>query len=92
MPKISRAQGVSYDEATVAAAAEQDEKLPGLELAGEQPADEVDEDAYDPGDYTVIEVNEYLAQCQEDGNGFEYDRVLAAERTGKARSGILSRG
>jgi hypothetical protein len=93
MPKISRAQGVSYDEATVAAASEQNEALPGLEVGAEQPAeDQVDEDAYDPADYTVIEVNEYLAECQQDGNEVEYERVLAAERTGKARSGILNRG
>jgi hypothetical protein len=40
---------------------------------------------YDPSDYTVDEVNEYLDGADED----EADRVLAAEQAGKNRKGIV---
>lgn len=83
MPKISRAQGPTYEDAIPVD--EDQQQLGEPEPAG-------DAETYDPADYTVIEVNEYLAECQQDGNEVEYERVLAAERTGKARSGILNRG
>lgn len=41
--------------------------------------------AFDPSSATVDQVNAYLA----DANGEERDRVLAAERAGKARVGVL---
>lgn len=41
--------------------------------------------AYDPADYNVDEVNEYLASASD----AERDRVLKAERKGEARKGIL---
>lgn len=40
---------------------------------------------YDPANYTVDEVNTYLAEASPE----ERDRVLQAEREGKARKGIL---
>lgn len=40
---------------------------------------------YDPNDYTVDQVNEYLATADET----ETQRVLAAEAEGQARKGIL---
>lgn len=42
-------------------------------------------DAYDPADHTVAEVNSYLADVDES----ERERVLAAERDGQARKGVL---
>jgi hypothetical protein len=39
---------------------------------------------FDPGDHTVAEVKEYLAQNPE-----QMDRVLSEEQTGKQRAGIL---
>lgn len=53
----------------------------------EAPADEeaapAESGAYDPGQYTVDEVNEYL-----DSNPDQRDAVVAAERAGKNRKGI----
>lgn len=43
------------------------------------------ETQYDPNDYTVDEVNAYLADASED----EKARVLQAERDGQARKGIV---
>jgi len=43
--------------------------------------------AYNPNDYTVDEVNAYVAD-----NPDERDDVLAAEREGKARKGVLEAG
>lgn len=40
---------------------------------------------YDPSAHTVEEVNAHLAEVDDDDG----DRVLQAERDGKARSGIL---
>lgn len=40
---------------------------------------------YDPSNYTVDEVNAYLSEASPE----ERERVLAAEREGKARKGIL---
>lgn len=53
------------------------------------PKDESTEDSnaeYNPADHTVGEVNEYL----ESADDAEYDRVIAAERDGQARLGILN--
>ena len=41
---------------------------------------------YDPGQYTVADVLDYLATLNEEGR----EAVLALERDGKARTGILS--
>ena len=43
-----------------------------------------DDDVFDPGAHTVAEVNDYLAEHPDDA-----DRVLEAERTGKARVSIV---
>lgn len=43
------------------------------------------ETQYDPSDYTVDQVNDYLA----DADDAERERVLDAERTGKNRVGIV---
>jgi hypothetical protein len=49
-----------------------------------------EEDAFDPGDYTVEDVNQYLADLDDDDAGnAERERVLEAERRGKARVTIL---
>jgi hypothetical protein len=42
-----------------------------------------------PADHTVAEVMEYMTSSQEMPDG-EYDRIVTAERDGKARVGILS--
>lgn len=42
---------------------------------------------FDPSEHDVDEVNDYLATAALD----EYDRVLQAEKAGKARKGVLSR-
>lgn len=48
-----------------------------------------DPDAFDPGDWTVAEVQEYLDGLADDDAGdAERDRVLAAERAGKGRTTI----
>jgi hypothetical protein len=45
---------------------------------------------FNPSDYTVDEVNEYLAGLEDDGPGTEEaERVLAAERADKNRKGIV---
>jgi len=45
----------------------------------------------DPGEHTVEEVRDFLDSTDEDAEGdAEADRVLVAERAGKARKGILS--
>ena len=49
------------------------------------PVDESVVDAYDPFEHSVTEVNEYLGGQDE----AERDRVLAAERAGKARKGVV---
>lgn len=41
----------------------------------------------DPGGYTVAQVNEYLSGL--DPEGGDYDAVVAAERAGFGRKGIL---
>jgi hypothetical protein len=46
---------------------------------------EVPRRIFDPSDHTVAEVNVYLERADDD----ERDRVLAAERAGKARTGVL---
>jgi hypothetical protein len=43
---------------------------------------------YDPADHTVAEVNDYLSTHADDPT--EVDRVLNAERAGRARVGILN--
>lgn len=53
--------------------------------------DTLDDDAFDPGDYTINEVNTYLDQCRDEGNQAELDRVIGEERAGKARARILNR-
>lgn len=45
--------------------------------------DEDDADAYDPGEYSVAEVNDYL-----EANPDQRDAVVEAERAGKGRKGI----
>ena len=90
MPKITKHGGVS-DELDVTRGPD-DVPLP---LAVEGEADErVDGDEYNPGDYTVTEVNAYLDECVADGNLEEARRVLSVERVdagGKGRAGILNR-
>lgn len=49
------------------------------------PAQAVHDDQYDPSYHTVVEVNAYLASADPE----ERERVLEAERNGKARKGIL---
>lgn len=44
-----------------------------------------DAEAYDPSAHNAVEVNEYLAHADEQ----ERERVLAAERAGKARKGVV---
>lgn len=44
----------------------------------------------DPADYTVDQVLAYLGDGELTVTADEFDRVVAAERAGKARSGILS--
>ena len=57
----------------------------GAPLDPETGYPEDDEDGgYDPGDYTVAEVNEYIAD-----NPDEAEAVIAAERSGKGRAGIV---
>lgn len=51
---------------------------------GEEPDDSGSE-PFDPADHTLPEVREYLQGASED----ERERVLEAERNGKARKGIL---
>jgi hypothetical protein len=48
-------------------------------------AQAVHDDQYDPSYHTVVEVNTYLATADAE----ERERVLEAERNGKARKGIL---
>lgn len=45
-----------------------------------------DGNSFDPGEYTVDEVNDYLVTVSPD----EAERVLELERNGKSRSGILN--
>ena len=48
--------------------------------------DAEDPDAFDPADYTVEDVNAYLADLADDDDGnAERERVLSAERAGKNR-------
>lgn len=47
-------------------------------------APESSEEAYDPSEHTVVEVEEYLAAHPE-----EHDRVIAAEEAGRGRKGIV---
>jgi hypothetical protein len=105
MPKISKEQGPSYAPDLVERTEEADPTFtfPGAETAGaasetataeEDATTTVAEEEYDPSEYTVAEVNDYLDQAQEDGNLDEVRRVLDAERTGnggKGRAGILNR-
>lgn len=42
---------------------------------------------FNPDEHTVAEVNDYLSTVDPDGD--EYQRVLAAERDGQARKGVL---
>jgi hypothetical protein len=46
---------------------------------------EVPRKVFDPADHTVAEVNAHLEKADDD----ERARVLAAERDGKARTGVL---
>lgn len=41
---------------------------------------------FNPGDHTIDEVKAYLDSIEDET---EYDRVLEAERTGKARQGLV---
>ncbi|WP_432679341.1 hypothetical protein ACRAJ3_11430 [Rhodococcus pyridinivorans] len=45
-------------------------------------------DAFNPSEHDVDEVNDYLATVEDSD---ELNRVLEAEKAGKARKGILSR-
>lgn len=54
---------------------------------GDHDDDDADEE-YDPGQYTVGEVNAYIEQARAEGNHDEATRVLQAERDGRNRSGI----
>lgn len=65
------------------------------EAAEEETSDEADEadaeaegeaELFDPSEATVVEVKAYL----DDADDTERERVLAAEATGKNRSGVLS--
>lgn len=51
---------------------------------------EEESDDYDPSRYTVSNVNKYLDRVAE-SDPEEFDRVVAAERNGKARATILNR-
>lgn len=53
------------------------------ETADVEDVDQVDSD-YEPGDYTVNEVNEYIADHPE-----EADAIYAKETSGKGRAGII---
>ncbi len=88
MPKISAAGGPSGDDPALRPS---DFVPPQAEAEPEAVAEPADDEEFDPGDYTVTEVNAYLDQAAADGNEPETDRVLAAERAGRARSGILNR-
>jgi len=103
--KISKAGGPSYegvdgnDDAGVfptgraGESTESDTQSTTVDTDQDRPAEGRDDgNDYDPGDYTVTEVNAYLDDCRDEGNQAEYDRVLAEERGGKARAGILNRG
>lgn len=88
MAKITRQGGPSVEPAEPEVP-EQQHATPLLGADQINPGEPDDE--YDPGDYNVTEVNAYLDQCQADDNTTEYERVITAERKGKARAGILSR-
>ena len=64
--------------------------VPTGEGQGVSDAEEVDGDAdgnaYDPGEHTAPEVLEYLETASDE----ERDRVLAAEKAGKARKTVLA--
>jgi hypothetical protein len=62
-----------------------------VELYPAGDADDADASTeYDPDEHTVAEVNEYLAGLEDDGPGTEErERVMAAERAGQARKGIV---
>lgn len=65
-----------------AAAPDSDAASPAPDSTSQEPAP-----AFDPGAHTVAEVNDHLDQSDDD----EVERVLAAERDGKARKSILDR-
>jgi len=56
----------------------------GAEGAGDVDTTDDDEDAFDPGDHTVAEVEQFIAENPE-----LRDDVIAAERAGKNRSSIV---
>lgn len=94
MAKITRQGGPSVEPAELDQTdqtAEQQHATPLLGATEGDTTEPVDGDEYDPGDYTVAEVNAYLDQCQADNNPTEFKRVGHAERVGKARAGILNR-
>jgi hypothetical protein len=70
-------------EREAAEAAEADE-LAALGTGGDEGEYEQVDSDYDPGEYTVAEVNDYIAEHPE-----EADAIYAAEQSGKARAGIL---
>lgn len=50
-----------------------------------RPAGNAPDASYDPGEYTVRKVNDHLATVDD----AERDRILKAEKKGKARAGII---
>jgi hypothetical protein len=59
--------------------------VPGPEDSGTGPATpELDEEVYDPGAYTVADVQAYVTEHPD-----ELDAIYAAEQSGKARSTLL---
>lgn len=87
MPKITRAAGATHELDT-----ENDDTGTALPAAVEgDDTEQVAGEEFDPGAYTVTEVNAYLDECRADGNPDEATRVLELERAGKNRAGILNR-
>lgn len=64
----------------------------GHEAGGEagDEAPSVARPPFDPNAHTVAEVQEYLQAASEQGDTDEVDRVLEAERAGKARKSLLT--
>jgi len=92
MPKITKHGGVS-DTVNDAGTFAESGGLAETSVEVDEAQAAVDDD-YDPGEYTVAEVNTYLDQCVAEGNLDEGRRVLDAERVdagGKGRAGILNR-
>lgn len=83
MPKITRAAGATFEG--------DPPPIDPNQTAIEDEVASADPDAYEPGDYTVSDVNAYLDECRADGNTDEAGRVLELERAGRNRAGIVNR-